>query len=1021
MFSRKIVTFLLCMFFLQDLSAQNFPELNFSSLNVNNGLPTNLITSVFRDNRGLIWFGSENNGLLRYDGKKIKTFYSSESGKGIAVNYVGAVCQDKQGWLWVQTLEGLYRMNPVTEDVELYQHDPANEKSVSTNVKPLPFVDSKGNIWISGYEGFQQFDVNKKEFINYFIPAIINPAWQKNARYTGNVFEDSKGRIWVTCPYGIYLVDIKNRALKPFFTGKYAFATSITENAGHDLLVSFWGLGIMEFNIETGLYNSYLHKGKIVNSIGYWQGVNGKKWLYYILANDGQQFVLCDTITKKHKQYVINAATTGNVSSIYNEQGNRLWLTSVNGPSIVDKNQQQFSKFLLFNYFKEKNKEIYGEPRSLLVSKDEFVLATWATGKVYHYDKNWQLKLAVNGIPPRPANIWPYSIHTIQQDEYGAMWYGTDSGLIKHTNAGYKRYLPTDSFYSVDYKNSARDILKRNDGLYWVRFIGRGIYIFDPVKEKFTKKYLLENKRLANCISYDKKGRLWLGTSEGLFTYEKELDSFIRFPLISNNRKVSQQYENIYQVYFDKNNIGWIGTYYGLIRINEETGTVDYILDSAKKINYNVLRLLSDSAGNLWFISNTSLNSYNTHTGLFRYYTSENGLPQNFIGFPGVLQWLDDSTIAAGSVGTITTFNPYRLMKDDFTGKIILTDAMVDNKRIGFQDNVANTLDISPGAKLIYIHFALLHYTAPQQNKLFYRIVSKRDSAWILSNDGDINLYNLPPGKYHLQVKGEFNGNSSRYKLADLNLIVKPYWYQSDLFKTSSILLLCCFVYLFIRWRLKTVRQSAYLKQRITQTEMAALKAQMNPHFMFNCINSIDAFIQTNDKYNATLYLNKFAKLIRNVLDSSKENVVSFSRDIETLKLYIELEELRSENKFISHLEIDGELLMGDYKVPPLIIQPFIENAIIHGLRNREQDGGVLQLIICKDEQDIIYRIKDNGIGRVTSGLLNKGREKSYGMQMSADRIRLFNKEEKASVVINDLYNDLAAAGTEVVVKLKII
>ncbi len=1020
MFNRGIITAIFCIVLLQNLPAQKFPELNFSYLNVNNGLPTNLITSVFRDNRGLIWFGSENNGLLRYDGKKIKTFYSSEPGKGIAVNYVGSICQDKQGWLWMQTLEGLYRMNPVTEEIELYQHDPANKKSVNTNEKPLPFVDSKGNIWISGYEGFQQFDLDKKEFINYFIPAIANPAWQKNARCTGNVFEDSKGRLWVTCSYGIYLVDSKSRALKPYFNGKYASATSITENADHDLLVSFWGLGIMKVDTESGRYTPYLHENAIVNSIGYWQDVNGKKWLYYILANDEHRFSLCDTITRKYKQYIINDATTGNISLVYNEQGNRLWLITANGLCIADKNQQQFSKFFLFSYF-GKNKEIYGEPRSLLVSKNEFVLATWATGKLYHYNKNWQLKLAVNGIPPKPARIWPYSIHTIQEDEYGAIWYGTDSGLIKHTHAGYKRYLPTDSFYSVEYKNSARDMLKRKDGLYWVRFTGRGIYVFDPFKGKFTKRYPLEGKRLANCISYDKKGKLWLGTSEGLYAYEKELDSFVRFPLIGYNSKLSQQYENVYQVYFDRNNIGWIGTYYGLIKINADNSVVEYIIDPAKKMNYNVLRLLSDSIGNLWFISNTSLNSYNTQTSLFRYYTPENGLPQNFIGFPGVLQWLDDSTIAAGSMGTITTFNPYRLMKDDFSVKIIFTDVVINNKRIGFEDVVDNTLPIPPGAKLIYIHFALLHYTAPQQNKLYYRITSKKDSAWILSNDGDINLYNLPPGKYHLQVKGEFNGNAARYKLAELKFIIKPYWYQSDLFKTSSILLLCCAVYFFIRWRLKTVRQSAYLKQRIAQTEMAALKAQMNPHFMFNCINSIDAFIQTNDKYNATLYLNKFAKLIRNVLDSSKENVVSFSRDIDTLKLYIELEELRSENKFISKLEIDGELLLGDYKVPPLIIQPFIENAIIHGLRNREQDGGLLELIIFKDEQNIIYKIRDNGIGRIASGLLNKGREKSYGMQMSADRIRLFNKEGKASLMINDLYNNLTPAGTEVVVKLKII
>lgn len=205
------------------------------------------------------------------------------------------------------------------------------------------------------------------------------------------------------------------------------------------------------------------------------------------------------------------------------------------------------------------------------------------------------------------------------------------------------------------------------------------------------------------------------------------------------------------------------------------------------------------------------------------------------------------------------------------------------------------------------------------------------------------------------------------------------------------------------------------------ETEMAALKAQMNPHFIFNCINSIDAFIHSNDKYNATLYLNKFAKLLRNILDSSKQNTVAFSKDIDTLKLYIELEELRHENKFKTNISIEDELLSNDYKVPPLIIQPFVENAILHGLKNRVDNAGLLQIEIKKVLDKIEYKIKDNGIGRKAAGLIVQNNRSSYGVQMSYDRVKLFNKEEKPSVQITDLYIDDIAAGTEVKIILNII
>lgn len=195
----------------------------------------------------------------------------------------------------------------------------------------------------------------------------------------------------------------------------------------------------------------------------------------------------------------------------------------------------------------------------------------------------------------------------------------------------------------------------------------------------------------------------------------------------------------------------------------------------------------------------------------------------------------------------------------------------------------------------------------------------------------------------------------------------------------------------------------------------------MNPHFMFNCINSIDAYIYSNDKYNATLYLNKFAKLLRNIPDSSKQNTVAFSKDIETLKLYIELEELRNENKFQITMHLDNELMENDYKVPPLIIQPFVENAIQHGLKNKDTNGGLLEIRIKKFEDKIEYNIQDNGIGRKAAGQIAQNKQKSYGMQLSFDRIRLFNKERASSVKITDIYKNSKARGTLISATLKII
>jgi len=255
--------------------------------------------------------------------------------------------------------------------------------------------------------------------------------------------------------------------------------------------------------------------------------------------------------------------------------------------------------------------------------------------------------------------------------------------------------------------------------------------------------------------------------------------------------------------------------------------------------------------------------------------------------------------------------------------------------------------------------------------------------------------------------------------LQDKQLVLKNNWLLAVIIFLILTIAIAFAIYLSIQSKKKRIE--SVLKQKIAETEMAALKAQMNPHFIFNCINSIDAFIHSNDKYNATLYLNKFAKLLRNILDSSKQNTVSINKDIDTLKLYIELEELRHENKFKTTLHVDEELLSNDYKVPPLIIQPFVENAILHGLRNKYDNGGLLTIDIKKVNNRIQYTIADNGIGRQAAGKIMQNKESHYGMQISFDRVKLFNKEDRTAVEVADLYDNNIPTGTKVTVNLNII
>ncbi len=225
----------------------------------------------------------------------------------------------------------------------------------------------------------------------------------------------------------------------------------------------------------------------------------------------------------------------------------------------------------------------------------------------------------------------------------------------------------------------------------------------------------------------------------------------------------------------------------------------------------------------------------------------------------------------------------------------------------------------------------------------------------------------------------------------------------------------------------KKVKNESLYKQKIAETEMQALQAQMNPHFFFNSLNSIENFIMQNEKKLASDYLNKFARFIRGILDSSNTDLIELKKDIETLQLYIDLEQLRFNSKFKYFCQVDPQLMNGDYRVPALLVQPFLENAINHGIGPSDRTDLKICLKVRLVNNKIHYIIEDNGIGRDQSRIynqLNKPFHKSVGMKLTQDRINIFNQENGLSdnLKIIDLFDDEhIPAGTRIEFALQVV
>jgi sensor histidine kinase YesM len=215
-------------------------------------------------------------------------------------------------------------------------------------------------------------------------------------------------------------------------------------------------------------------------------------------------------------------------------------------------------------------------------------------------------------------------------------------------------------------------------------------------------------------------------------------------------------------------------------------------------------------------------------------------------------------------------------------------------------------------------------------------------------------------------------------------------------------------------------------KQKQSEIEMKALRAQMNPHFVFNSLNSINKYILRNDQVNASRYLTRFAKLIRLILDNSNSKEVALSDELEALKLYIEMELLRFANKFTYEIIVDENVSTDTLQVPPLIIQPYVENAIWHGLLHKESNGRLLVLVRKSNDNMLQCDIEDNGIGRLKAIEIKSksaNANKSLGMKLTEERISILNQNTSlnASIEIVDLVNNSGdALGTRVIIKIPI-
>jgi ligand-binding sensor domain-containing protein len=1018
---RWIATYVLISLSCVAALAQSFPNLKFNQITVKDGLSTNAVKCTYQDKNGIIWIATSK-GLNRYDGTGVKEYkHNIKDSTTICNDALNKIAQDKKGYLWLGTAKGLSRFNPITGKATNFFNNPADKYSLAANENCVPFVDSKGNLWVATTVGIQLFDDQSSRFTTF---VTLKNGVKQNVGFH-NVAEDKEQRLWGLGYDGLYLIDQKAKTLN-CKKDEGDHILSLHQAANGNIYLGEAANGLKYFNRDVAVKSVAIpFKDPItrINSLAEWTDNLKQNWLC-IAVNGG--LVLKNLQNNEVKAYVSDELNTSSLNAftifhIAKDRQNRLWLSTDNGISIVDPNYQNFENIPVYQQAKLSNPKLLGIPNNMLETDDRFYITCYYAKGIYVLDKNWKLRSHIPQVPANSKSFLSKSISSIYQDSEKNFWFSTDSGLVKQTGNRFKVFLPPLDL-SIKENLFVSKLYKRKDGKFWIRARQNGLFIFDPKTEKFVRQYLPDGKTIDGSVFsclIDKQGDFWAGATKGISLYNPIKDAFEKIEIKDRDGKLTEV-TWVTDITQDSDQTIWAVSEIGLLKINKRTKTGLLIDHKMGLPENNLKRAMVDTLGNLWLPSQQGIVKYDRKK-TFTYFNFNNGLPFQYEGH-GFFEPDRAGNYLLSYSGYVTRFNPYYVKSNTAIPKVIFMDISADGKDIQIEtkDN-QKVITLKAGTKIVNIHFAITSYTATQENKFFYKLGN--DADWQQVKNGDIALGSMPHGEYVLYVKG--CNNDEIYSAEEkLTIIVLPFWYEKSWFVILCIGLLVLLVVILLRRRITFIQDQFLFKQRLSQSELKAIRSQMNPHFIFNVLNSIESYIMDNDKNAASRLIQKFASLSRLVLENSSRSLVTAEKEWKALILYTELEADRYSNSFTYNFKVDERINLKECMIPPMLIQPLIENAILHGLIVGQNSEAHLEVQMKLHDGKICITVEDNGVGVNSKAKLtikSSIKETSIGLSSIKERIEMLNIQDKQQ---NASFNIAAGAngkGTVATICLPVI
>ncbi|MBI2259448.1 MAG: histidine kinase [Flavobacteriia bacterium] len=983
--------------------AQSFPEIEFQTYTDKDGLSDPYCNKIVQDKNELIWIGTRN-GISRYDGIRFKSFTEYFKGKDIIkIGNVYNMLPIQNGGMWIGSYDQLFYFNSI------------NETFFRTNKKGGNVYSEKDKVMLKLFDNYYLLPKNVTKDYPFLKPLLNRNNDCK--KYYSFIF-DKKGELWSWGGNYIVKIDKKTRKVIKKYNFKNKAGKGFQKlhfDSRNRLWVSTWENGVFIFNpknenldrVNTVFNNQFVALGFINWK---YQGRN------YIVVLGDVSLLIIDEETLNFKMYEDKEGRFRIYDALQDKQGN-LWLATEFGLKFINSKQNFFHVIPILDTDVTKNKFQKAVTSIYEYNNIFFIAKRWFDG-LYVYDKEWRFKQHIiqfekhsdKNIDKNFSEILGVSSHG--DNNYFSHYYGiyklNKNGKIKKIiPKGFKEF---EELY-------LEEIVPENKQVWWIKY-KKGVFKFNPIKDEFTENYVFQLNKYKEIVIHSifltKKKKLLVSTSKGIFQLNRNKNNFERIN-IKDLRN-----ESLYSMCEDKNQNIWAMKSNGFVGINLQTKKIFYSSTPQLNIIYGK-KICADKYNNIWFHTNEGYWCFIQKEKQIAKYAYKIGLPDNR------LEWFSmevkngkDGFVYAGARNAVIRFDPEKIINFHTKTKVLISDIDANDVRLSTKkiNDDTEELVLTPGNYLFNMSFSVPDYSAAKNYELYYNLVSN-DEKWIKSKDGTITISNLSKGNYIIRLKGKNNLTGKNTPLKTIRLTVKPFWWQSWWFFTLIFLSSGFIVWGITRYVwLQRLKSQRYIRN-IQESEMKTLRSQMNPHFMFNTLNAINNFIVKNNTDSASDYLSMFSKLMRNILENSKQDFIPLKTELQTLKMYLKLEQVRLNNSFDFEITIDEEIDEENFSIPPLIIQPYCENAIWHGLRNKGTYGLLKVEIKSNKNNQFQIVIEDDGIGRVESAKLKKNEteHKSYGMQITEQRLQLINPQNSVNII--DLYYENGKTkGTRIIINL---